>query len=194
MFYISTYIRSSYRKLAWVGFETTTTEFRSDALIDWAIRPWVQLALTTNFVQLLQIYVFVQCSHFISAIAFVSRSSNHCDIIVYTYTNKKYTHILMSINCSKWQQLCHQVFKVWDWLTMTIKENMNIKYFYFSQPQNINFNQFPIGEIRPLDKSNNLFLFPWHGLWFNLLFSAEERYQPHSEVSLAITFQVYAAW
>ena len=33
---------SSYRKLAWVGFEPTTTEFRSDALADWAIRPWVQ--------------------------------------------------------------------------------------------------------------------------------------------------------
>ena len=30
---------NSYRKLAWVGFEPTTTEFRSDALTDWAIRP-----------------------------------------------------------------------------------------------------------------------------------------------------------
>ena len=28
--------RSSYRKLAWVGFESTTTEFRSDALTYWA--------------------------------------------------------------------------------------------------------------------------------------------------------------
>ena len=27
---------SSYRKLAWVGFEPTTTEFRSDALTDWS--------------------------------------------------------------------------------------------------------------------------------------------------------------
>ena len=26
---------SSYRKLAWVGFEHTTTEFRSDALTDY---------------------------------------------------------------------------------------------------------------------------------------------------------------
>ena len=66
-------LRSSYRKLAWVGFEPTTTEFRSDALTDWAIRPWVQLALRANFVQLLQFHLFVQCSHFISAIAFVSR-------------------------------------------------------------------------------------------------------------------------
>ena len=45
---------SSYRKLAWVGFETTTTEFRSDVLTDWAIRPWVQLALRANVVQLHQ--------------------------------------------------------------------------------------------------------------------------------------------
>ena len=34
---------SSYRKLAWVGFEPTTTEFRSDALTDWPIRPWALL-------------------------------------------------------------------------------------------------------------------------------------------------------
>ena len=31
-------IWSSYRKLAWVAFEPTTTEFRSDVLTDWAIR------------------------------------------------------------------------------------------------------------------------------------------------------------
>ena len=37
-------IWSSYRKLAWVGLEPTTTEFRSDALTDWPIRLWVQLA------------------------------------------------------------------------------------------------------------------------------------------------------
>ena len=64
---------SSYRKLAWVGFEPTTTELRSDALTDWAIRPWVQLALRANFVQLLQFHPFVQCSRFISVFALVSR-------------------------------------------------------------------------------------------------------------------------
>ena len=37
------FFRSSYRKVAWVGFEPTTTEFYSGALTDWAIRPWVQL-------------------------------------------------------------------------------------------------------------------------------------------------------
>ena len=65
--------RSSCRKLAWVGFEPTTTEFCSDALTDWAIRPWVQLALRANFVQLLQFHLFVQCSRFISVFAIVSR-------------------------------------------------------------------------------------------------------------------------
>ena len=32
---------SSYRKLAWVGYEPTATEFCSAALTDWGIRPWV---------------------------------------------------------------------------------------------------------------------------------------------------------
>ena len=45
---------SSYRKMTWVGFEPTTTELRSDALTDWAIRPWGPLALRANFVQPLQ--------------------------------------------------------------------------------------------------------------------------------------------
>ena len=35
-------------------FEPTTTEIRSDAVTDCAIRPRVQLALKANFVQLLQ--------------------------------------------------------------------------------------------------------------------------------------------
>ena len=64
--------RRSYTKLAWVGFEPTTTEFRSDAPTDWAIRPWVKLALIANFIQLLQFDLSVQCSHFISAIPFMS--------------------------------------------------------------------------------------------------------------------------
>ena len=47
---------SSYRKLAWVGSEPTTTEFRSDALTNWAIKPWFQLALRVDFVQPLQFH------------------------------------------------------------------------------------------------------------------------------------------
>ena len=58
-------IWSSYRKSAWIVFEPTTTQFRSDALSDWAIRPWVQLALRSNFVQLLQFhYLFRVTFHF----------------------------------------------------------------------------------------------------------------------------------
>ena len=47
---------SSYRKLAWVGFESRTTEFRSSALTDWAIRPWIQFVLRASFVELLQFH------------------------------------------------------------------------------------------------------------------------------------------
>ena len=56
---------SSYRRLAWVELEPTTTEFRPDALTDWAIRPWVQLTLRANFVQLLQFHcLFSVTFHF----------------------------------------------------------------------------------------------------------------------------------
>ena len=64
---------SSYRKLTWVAFEPTTTEFHSDALTDWALRSWVQLALRAKFLQLLKFHLFVQRSYFILVIAFVSR-------------------------------------------------------------------------------------------------------------------------
>ena len=39
-----------------MGFESKTTEFCSDALTGWAIRPWVEAALWTNFLQLLQFH------------------------------------------------------------------------------------------------------------------------------------------
>ena len=56
-FIYSIYIyRGSYRKLTWLRVALTITEFRSDFLTDWAIRPWDQLALRANFVQLLQFY------------------------------------------------------------------------------------------------------------------------------------------
>ena len=51
--------RSSCRKLSWVRFEPTTPKFRTDAPTDWAIRPWVYLALRANFVQLLQFHRFL---------------------------------------------------------------------------------------------------------------------------------------
>ena len=62
--------RSSYRKTTWMGFKPMTTEFHWDALTDWAIRPWVQLALS-QLCTALHFHLFVQCSHFISAIAFI---------------------------------------------------------------------------------------------------------------------------
>ena len=46
----------SYKKLALVGLEPTTTEFHSDSLTDWTIRPWVQFAIEANFVQSLQFH------------------------------------------------------------------------------------------------------------------------------------------
>ena len=51
-------LRSTYKKLAWLGFEPATTEFYSDALTKWASQPWVQLALSANFVQQLQFHLF----------------------------------------------------------------------------------------------------------------------------------------
>ena len=47
--------RSSCRKLTWVGFEPAATKFCSEALTNWAIRPWIQLTLGANFVQLLHL-------------------------------------------------------------------------------------------------------------------------------------------
>ena len=56
-----------------MGFEPMTTEFGLDTLTDRVIRPWVQLALRANFMQLLQFQLFVQYSHLVFAIVFVIR-------------------------------------------------------------------------------------------------------------------------
>ena len=94
MFSNSTTLLEMYSKLAWVGFEPTTTEFRSDALTDWAIRPWGQLALRANFEQLLQFHLFVQCSRFISVFAFVSRHIYFKRSLAKVITNVK-THFFL---------------------------------------------------------------------------------------------------
>ena len=49
-------LSSSYRKLAWMEFELTTTEFHSDALTNWTIRPWERQLCTAT-----PISSFVQC-------------------------------------------------------------------------------------------------------------------------------------
>ena len=48
--------RSRYRKLIWVGFESTTTEFFSDAKADWVIRP-LYININTNIYIYLYIYI-----------------------------------------------------------------------------------------------------------------------------------------
>ena len=68
--YIYTYIymvfiTEGFFEVAIESWPDTTIEFRSDALTDWAIRPWVQLALRANFVQLLQFHrLFSVTFHF----------------------------------------------------------------------------------------------------------------------------------
>ena len=64
---------SSYRKLTRVGFEPSTTKFRSDALIDGAVRSWVQLAPRANFIQPLQFHCLFSVTFHFGCFAFVSR-------------------------------------------------------------------------------------------------------------------------
>ena len=51
-----TIFRTSYRKLACVGFGSATTEFCPDVPTDWDIMLWVRPALKANFVQLLKFH------------------------------------------------------------------------------------------------------------------------------------------
>ena len=53
--YIYTYIYDL-NIYIYIWLKPTTTEFRSDALTNWAIRSWVQFTLRANFVQLLQFH------------------------------------------------------------------------------------------------------------------------------------------
>ena len=65
---------SSFIKMNWVGFESKTTEFRPDAITQWAIRPWVQLALRANLLQLFQFHrLFTVRFHF----GYCLRKSRH---------------------------------------------------------------------------------------------------------------------
>ena len=50
------FLWSRYRKLARVKFESKIIEFCSDTLNNWAIRPWVQLVVRANFLQLFQFH------------------------------------------------------------------------------------------------------------------------------------------
>ena len=107
-------LRSSYRKLSWVGFQPRTTEFRSDDLTDWAIRPWAQLTLRTNFVQLLQFHPFAQCSRFVSAIFFVRGhiciEPNLADVIIWVHRNELIYMLFTS------EELAEVALEIWlEW-------------------------------------------------------------------------------
>ena len=52
-------LTSSHRKSTWLGFEPTTTEFRSDVPTVWGTRPWVQLTLWANLPQSLQTHALL---------------------------------------------------------------------------------------------------------------------------------------
>ena len=95
--------RSSYRKLALVEFESTTTEFFPDALTNWAIRPCVQLALRANFVQLLLPSSFFQCSDFKLAIASVSHHIHLNPIFAQPTRTVSWFPFLYCWFKSKWQ-------------------------------------------------------------------------------------------
>ena len=57
--------RNRYRKLVRVGFDATTTEFRSAPVTDLVIGHWLQLAPKTNLVEILQFHLLVHCSRVI---------------------------------------------------------------------------------------------------------------------------------
>ena len=106
---------SSYRKLVWVRFKPTTIEFRADALTDWAIGPWVQLALRANFVQVLQFHrLFRVRLHF--SFAFLSRHvfayvymyiCQHMFIFIYVYI---YVYICLYVYMSMYIQCRTQIY------------------------------------------------------------------------------------
>ena len=110
------FLRSSYRKLASLGFEPTTTVFHSHALTDWAIRPSAQLALRANFLQLLQFHLFVQCSRFISAIAFVNNyicfRCNRSQVITCVQQNEL---VHMGFNTKSIWEIAIESWPEWDW-------------------------------------------------------------------------------
>ena len=87
-------LRSTYRKVGWVESESMTTDFHSNALRESATRPWVQLALRNNFLQLLEFHrLFSATFHFSclhsSVVTFILSKflvSNHMSVGEWTDT------------------------------------------------------------------------------------------------------------
>ena len=141
--------RSSNRTLAWVGFEPTTTEFRSEALTkdifaltDCAIRPWVQFALRANFVQLLQFHLIAQCSCFISTIAFVSRHicfKRNLAQIITLVTIHMVESIRMVFTTEGFLKVVIESWPEWDLNPRTLNSVQNPKIFVFSWATRVRF-------------------------------------------------------
>ena len=114
-----------------MGFEPTTTEFRSDALTDWAIRPWLLLVLRANFLQLLQFYLFVHCSRYISAIAFVSHricfKRNIAQVITWVQRNEL---IHMLFTTERFLEVAIESWSEWDLNPRSLYIYIYIHYIY----------------------------------------------------------------
>ena len=107
-----------------MGFEPTSTQFHSDALTNWAVKPWVELILKANFVQPLQFHIFVWCWYFILAIAFV----------IYDIYFKQNLGQVITL-WAEW--LIHMVFSIEEFLEVAIESwpwwNLNLQPLNFLQ-------------------------------------------------------------
>ena len=107
------FFRSSYSKLARVGFQPTTTEFRSEALTNWAIRPWVQLTLRANFVQLLQLHL---CSVFTFHSGLCLRQSPHLLLSEVSHRSSRCSGMNWYIQYSSRKDFLEVVIESWpEW-------------------------------------------------------------------------------
>ena len=77
-----------------MGFQPTTTEFRSDALTSWAIRPWVQLAVRANSGQLLQFHRFFSATFILIKIFW----GNHMSALSHVDCRKIFPINALSVN------------------------------------------------------------------------------------------------
>ena len=112
---------SSYRKLAWVGFQPTTTEFHSNALT-----PWVQLTLKANFVQPLQFHcLFSVTFHF----SYCLCQSPHLFELKVSWDN--YMNVAEYIYIYRYSIQKHQFFhKIIQYVYMVITGSFNLSILH----------------------------------------------------------------
>ena len=112
---------SSYRRLTWMGLEPRNTEFPSDALTNLAIKPWVQLALRANVLQLLQFRrLFSVKFHF-----------GHC------YVSRRVCFLIELYIFAKFMQQCPKLIKL-PYLKREKKcfKILSINYYYVEFSKN----------------------------------------------------------